>query len=323
MRAPPSRSSLATAYRGVAMGLNYQSESVRSPAVDLQLVARPVFETDFINDESRVGRTSRAPDTSEAIAAWGRSTSPARLPTQAPLAARPRAEEFLDVFSHEVRNALAAIHNAAHLLRMQRAENSVALKAGMLIERQVGRMRRLIDDLSDITRVRSDELSLKCERVDLCAVVRNAIDTLELDISARRHRLAVSLPHEPVWLQADAGRLEQVLVNLLSNAAKYTDPGGKVCLSMHQTGEHAIVCVRDSGIGIAADVLPQVFKLYMQAEPASRRAEAGLGIGLALVRSLVELHGGTVTAASGGLGHGSAFTVCLPLAAGNCAATRL
>jgi signal transduction histidine kinase len=301
------------------MALNYQSVAVRNPAVDLHLVARPVFDTDFINDASEVSRASRAPDTSESIAACRRLISPARR-TEALLAARPRAEEFLDVFSHEVRNALAAIHNAAHLLRMQRAENAVALKAGMLIERQVGRMRRLIDDLSDITRVRSDELSLKCERVDLCVVVRNAIDTLELDISARCHRLAVSLPHEPVWLQADAGRLEQVLVNLLSNAAKYTDPGGKVCLSMHQTDEHAIVCVRDSGIGIAADILPQVFKLYMQAEPASRRAEAGLGIGLALVRSLVELHGGTVTAASGGLGHGSAFTVCLPLAAGNCAA---
>jgi signal transduction histidine kinase len=316
---PPSRSSLATAYRGWTMALNYQSVAVRNPAVDLQLVARPVFETDFLNDASEVSRASRAPDTSESIAACSRLISPARR-TEALRAARPRAEEFLDVFSHEVRNSLAAIYNAAHLLRMQRAENAVALKAGMLIERQVGRMRRLIDDLSDITRVCSDELSLKCERIDLCVVARNAIDTLELDISARSHRLAVSLPHEPVWLQADAGRLEQVLVNLLSNAAKYTDPGGRVWLSMQQTGEHAIVCVRDSGIGIAADILPQVFKLYMQAEPASRRAEAGLGIGLALVRSLVELHGGTVTAASGGLGHGSAFTVCLPLAAGNCAA---
>jgi signal transduction histidine kinase len=305
------------------MALNYQSESVRSPAVDLQLVARPLFESDFINDESGVSRAGRASDTSGSITACVRSTSRAQLRTGAPVAARPRAEKFLDVFSHEVRNALAAIHNAAHLLRMQRAENSVALKSGMLIERQVGRMRRLIDDLSDQTRVRSDELSLKCERVDLCVVARNAIDTLELDIIARSHRLAVSLPHEPVWLQADAGRLEQVLVNLLSNAAKYTDPGGKVCLSLQQTGAQAIVCVRDSGIGIAADVLPQVFKLYMQAEPASRRAEAGLGIGLALVRSLVELHGGTVTAASGGLGHGSAFTVYLPLAGSDCSATRL
>src|ERR1700720_4470922 len=136
------------------MALNYQSESVRSPAVDLQLVARPLFESDFINDESGVSRAGRASDTGGSVTACVRSTSLAQLRTGAPFAARPRAEEFLDVFSHEVRNALAAIHNAAHLLRMQRAENSVALKAGMLIERQVGRMRRLIDDLSDQTRVR-------------------------------------------------------------------------------------------------------------------------------------------------------------------------
>ena len=283
--------------------------------MDLALVPGRLFAADVISHDSESSRASINIGTSHSIAARRRLDSQEQPRTPELFTPpRQRGEEFLAVFSHEARSALAAIRNAAHVLRMQRAENSVALKTGMLIERQVGRMTRLIDDLTDITRARSDELSLKCERVDLCVVVQRAVDTLELDISARRHRLSVSLPPTPLWLQADAGRLEQVVVNLLGNAAKYTDPGGKVCVSLHQRGEQAIVCVRDSGIGIAPDVLPRVFDLYMQAAPASRRSEAGLGIGLALVRSLVELHGGRVSVASMGLGHGSVFTVCLPVA---------
>lgn len=228
--------------------------------------------------------------------------------------AKPLSDPVVAEFSHEVRSALGAIYSAAHLLRMQRSETAIAMKAGMLIERQVLRMRRLVDDLLDITRVRSDALCLQYERVDLRGIVKHAVETLALDMSARNHRLAISLPAAPVWLLADAGRLEQVLVNLLGNAAKYTDPGGDVALSVHQSGAQAILCVRDSGIGIAPEVLPRVFDLYMQADPAARHAEAGLGIGLALVRSLVELHGGEVTATSAGLGHGTQFRVRLPLA---------
>ncbi|HEY5102018.1 MAG TPA: HAMP domain-containing sensor histidine kinase [Steroidobacteraceae bacterium] len=229
--------------------------------------------------------------------------------------ARERSDDFLALFSHETRSALAAIRNAANLLRMQRGENSVALRAGTLIERQVDRLTRLVDDVTDISRAHSNELSLKCERIDLCVVVRHALDTLAVDISARRHQVLLSLPTAPLWLQGDAGRIEQVLVNILSNAAKYTDPGGKLGVSLHQTAEQATVSVRDSGIGIAADLLPRVFDLYMQADPGSHRAESGLGIGLALVRSLVELHGGRVTATSAGIGQGSAFFVYLPIAA--------
>jgi signal transduction histidine kinase len=234
--------------------------------------------------------------------------------TPAPFATQPPSDAVVAEFSHEVRSALGAIYNAAHLLRMQRSETAVAMKAGMLIERQVLRMRRLVDDLLDLTRVRSDALSLQIERVDLRVIARHAVETLQLDMNARNHRLGISLPDAPVWLLADAGRLEQILVNLLGNAAKYTDPGGHVALSVQQLGAHAIVCVRDSGIGIAPDVLPRVFDLYMQADAAARHAEAGLGIGLALVRSLAELHGGEVTASSAGLGHGSCFSLRLPLA---------
>jgi signal transduction histidine kinase len=296
------------------MALNYRSDPARKPTMELVLVSGRLFGPDVISNHSENARASINLATSDAIAARPRVVPQEQLRTAEAPSARQRSDEFLAVFSHEARGALAAIRNAAHVLRMQRADNSVALKTGMLIERQVGRMTRLIDDLTDITRARSDALSLSCERVDLGVVVQRALDTLELDISARQHRLSVILPSAPLWLQADAGRLEQVLVNLLGNAAKYTDPGGKICVSLQQVGSHAIVCVRDSGIGIAPDVLPRVFDLYMQADPASRRAEAGLGIGLALVRSLVELHGGRVTAASAGIGHGSVFTVYLPVA---------
>src|SRR5665213_807082 len=252
------------------------------------------------NDTATAERRAEVPEGSCAL----------KMPT-----ARERSDDFLALFSHETRSALAAIRNAANLLRMQRGENSVALRAGTLIERQVDRLTRLVDDVTDISRAHSNELSLKCERIDLCVVVRHALDTLAVDISARRHQVLLSLPTAPLWLHGDAGRIEQVLVNILSNAAKYTDPGGKLGVSLHQTAEQATVSVRDSGIGIAADLLPRVFDLYLRADPGSHRAESGLGIGLALVRSLVELHGGRVTATSAGIGQGSAFFVYLPIAA--------
>jgi signal transduction histidine kinase len=295
--------------------MNYRFELPRGSAVSGEPPALRLFEPGFTDEvvdlkRPRVGLGSNT----DYIRACRRSATQSRLRAPDPIPAKPRDDEFLAVFSHEVRSALAAIHNAAHLLRMQHAETPIALKARMLIERQVSRMTRLVADLCDITRARSAALSLKCERVDLRTVVKHALDTLELDMCARNHRLALSIPDAPVWLQADAGRLEQVLVNLLSNAAKYTDPGGEVTLAVHQQGTQAIIRIRDNGIGIAPEVLPRVFDLYMQADPASRRVEEGLGIGLALVRTLVELHGGEVTAASAGLGRGSEFCVYLPVA---------
>jgi signal transduction histidine kinase len=286
---------------------------VRDPPGLGQARLRP-FEPEFSGEVIDVTRPRGTLGIStHYIEACRRSIAKSRLAPE-PVLAQSRNDEFLAVFSHEVRSALSAIHNAAHLLRMQHAETPIALKARMLIERQVSRMTRLVADLCDITRVRSDSPSLQRERVDLCVIAKHALDTLELDMSARNHRLTISIPAAPVWLDGDAGRLEQVVVNLLSNAAKYTDPGGEVTLTIYQTGAQAIICVRDTGIGIAPNMLPRVFDLYVQADPGSRRVEAGLGIGLALVRNLVELHGGQVTAASAGLGHGSEFCVRLPTA---------
>jgi len=221
--------------------------------------------------------------------------------------------EFMTVLSHELRNSLGAIRSATHVLRMETSAGPAAVKARALIERQVGQMTRLVEDLLDVSRVRSGHLRLQRERIDLCAVAAHATQTVEFAMQQRNHRMSTAFPGAPVWLRADPNRLEQVLVNLLINAAKYTEPGGEVELSVEQGEDKATVRIRDTGIGIAPEVLPHVFDLFVQADPSSRRPDAGLGIGLALVRSLVECHGGRVMAASAGLRHGSEFTVCLPI----------
>jgi signal transduction histidine kinase len=226
-----------------------------------------------------------------------------------------RNNEFLTVFSHELRNSLGAISSAAHVLRIEIPAGSAAEQARLLIERQVGQMARLIEDLLDVSRVRSGQMTLRCERVDLCAVAAHAAQTVEFTMQQRNHQLTTSFPNAPVWLHADPVRIEQIFVNLLLNAAKYTDSGGHVDLAVEQKEGEAVVRIGDTGIGIDPDVLPHVFDLFVQANPSSRRADAGLGIGLALVRGLVERHGGCVTAASAGLGHGSEFTVRLPVPA--------
>jgi signal transduction histidine kinase len=223
-------------------------------------------------------------------------------------------DEFMTVFSHELRNSLCAIRFAVGILRMETSARPAALKARLLIERQVAQMTRVVEDLLDVSRVRRGQLTIQGERVDLCAVAAHAAQTVEFTMQERNHSLSTSLPEAPLWLQADPVRLEQVLVNLLLNAAKYTLPGGHIHLSAERQGSDAVIRVRDSGIGIDPYVLPRVFDLFVQANPSPHR-EAGLGIGLALVRSLVEQHGGRVTAASAGLGHGSEFTVRLPLPA--------
>jgi signal transduction histidine kinase len=181
-----------------------------------------------------------------------------------------------------------------------------------LIERQVRRMTQLVEDLSDVSRITHGRLHLQRERIDLRVVVSNAIETLEADINERNHRLATALPDAPVWLQADPWRLEQAFVNLLSNASRYTHSGGELAVGVHTQEGQAVVRIRDSGIGIAPDALPHIFDLFRQADDAAQRSRSGLGIGLALVRNFVGLHGGSVTAASAGIGQGSEFTVRLP-----------
>ena len=239
----------------------------------------------------------------------------ARLRIEDLITADRRKDEFLAVLCHELRSPLASIQNAIGILR-SRTGDDLALQRRMhaLIERQVCQMTLLAVGLLDVSRITCGRLRLKRERVDLCVVVRDAIETLEADLNQRNHRIAATWPDAPVWLHADASRLGQVFVNLLANASKYTDAGGELALSVHTHGGHAVVCVRDSGIGIAHDVLPHIFDLFVQADDAAPRSKSGLGIGLALVRMLTELHGGNVNASSAGLGQGSEFTVRLPQA---------
>jgi signal transduction histidine kinase len=174
-------------------------------------------------------------------------------------------------------------------------------------------MTQLVDDLLDVSRIANGHLRLNRQRIDLCVVVRDAIETLESEIRERNHLLSILLPEEPVWMQGDTDRLEQVFVNLLANAARYTDEGGELAIRASTQGSQVVVRVRDTGIGIESHVLPRIFDLFKQADEGALRSKTGLGIGLALVRSLVVLHGGSVTAASAGPGQGSEFTVRLPL----------
>ncbi len=224
-------------------------------------------------------------------------------------------EEFIAVFSHELRNSLGAIRSAGEILRMETSAGPAAVRARLVIERQVGLMTRLTEDLLETSRIQRGQLRLQLERIDLRTAVNQSLQAVEYTMRERNHRLTASIPDAPLWLQADCSRLEQVFVNLLLNAAKYTDAGGEVGLSVEREAGEAIVRIRDTGIGIAPEVLPNVFDLFVQANSSGLGADAGLGIGLALVRTLVESHGGRVTVVSAGLRKGSEFTVRLPMPA--------
>jgi PAS domain S-box-containing protein len=224
-----------------------------------------------------------------------------------------RKDEFLAMLAHELRNPMAPIRNALFVLRMPAADTAVQAQARDLIERQVLHMVRLVDDLLDVSRIMRGKIGIHRERVDLAAVVARAVETAQPHLEGQRHRLTVALLEAPLALDADPIRLAQVIANLLNNAAKYTPPGGQVTLSAEDQGREVVLRVRDTGIGIAPELLPRVFDLFTQADQSLARSHGGLGIGLTLVRRLVELHGGTVEAHSEGRGQGSEFVVRLPL----------
>ncbi len=225
-----------------------------------------------------------------------------------------RKDEFLATLAHELRNPLAPIRNGLQILQMAGGDPSILDEARTLMERQVAHMVRLIDDLLDVSRITRDRLELRRERVDLANVIGAAVETSRPLIEASRHRLAVALPPGPIPVDADPTRLAQVFANLLNNAAKYTEPGGQIVLEAELRGDEVIATVRDDGVGIPPELLPRVFDLFMQVDRSLERSQGGLGIGLTLVRRLVEMHGGSIEARSDGRGRGSAFVVRLPLA---------
>jgi signal transduction histidine kinase len=212
------------------------------------------------------------------------------------------------VICHELQNSLAVVRGAARLLKSPTATGQVDT-ARSLIERQVEQMSRHIGDLLDPQRRIGRSVQLNCSHVDLREIARNAISAIGPEMTLRRHRLAVTLPEMPIWAHVDGARLEQALANLLINAAKYTPDGGDVALTMERVGARVLVRVRDSGVGIEPAMLLRIFGMFMQIERAQDASETGSGIGLAVVKSLVELHGGVVTAASAGAGSGSEFTI--------------
>jgi signal transduction histidine kinase/CheY-like chemotaxis protein len=224
-----------------------------------------------------------------------------------------KKDEFLAMLAHELRNPLAPINMAASILKLPAVGKDQAYKASEIIERQVKHMSSLLDDLLDVSRVTRRLIVLEQDVIDLKDTISDALEQTRPLIEAKGHRLTVDMPSYPVTVEGDRTRLVQIVANLLNNAAKYTPAQGKIRLRMHVVNKDVELSIQDNGIGIEEPLLPQVFELFTQAERTSDRTQGGLGLGLALVKSLVELHGGTVEAVSEGLGKGSEFIVRLPL----------
>ena len=224
-----------------------------------------------------------------------------------------RKDEFLASMAHELRNPLAPMRNALEIMRLAGPNPNSVERGRAMIERQLNHLVRLIDDLLDISRISRGKIRLRIETVELGKVVQAAVEMSRPLIDAANHHLRVSVPAEPVLIYGDPTRLSQILLNLLNNAAKYTDPEGEISLTATIDGEDVVLCVRDNGIGIPADILPHIFEMFTQAGRSEERSQGGLGIGLSLVQGLVHLHGGKVQAGSEGSGKGSEFVVRLPL----------
>lgn len=220
-----------------------------------------------------------------------------------------RKDEFLAMLAHELRNPLAPIRSGLDLLAMGGVERDTVA----LMQEQLSHVVRLVDDLLDMARIMQGKIPLHKETVPLHLVVQRSLDSVAPLVEAQHHELTISLPPSPLWLEADPVRLAQIMTNLLNNAVKYTPNGGHIWLTVRQEGEQVVISVRDSGIGIDAELLPRVFDLFTQAHRSLDRSQGGLGVGLTLVRNLVEMHGGTVEAHSEGQGKGSEFIVRLPV----------
>ena len=224
-----------------------------------------------------------------------------------------RKDEFLAMLAHELRNPVAAIRSAVQLTDRHGDEQQIGWSMAV-INRQIEHLARLIDDLLDVSRITRGKIELRRETVDVSSILKSAVATVQPFIERRKHELAVSVEPGTSWLEADPTRLEQIVVNLLMNAGKYTEDGGHLWLSAEREGNDIIIRVRDTGIGIPPEKLPEMFELFAQGDRSLARTEGGLGIGLTLVRSLAERHGGSVSATSAGPGKGSEFLVKLPAA---------
>ena len=245
----------------------------------------------------------------------------------AEIAERQRAEEalreadgrktqFLAMLAHELRNPLAPIRNAVEILRRSGGDEQKMKPVTEMMQRQVGQMVRLVDDLLDVSRISRGKIELRREPVELASVVYHAVEAIRPVCASMDHELTVTLPPEPTYLNADPTRLTQVVGNLLNNACKFTEKGGHIRLTVERQGTQVLVRVQDTGIGIAAEQLPRIFEMFVQADTSLERSRDGLGLGLTLVKNLVEMHDGSVVGSSAGVGQGSEFVVRLPLLSG-------
>jgi CheY-like chemotaxis protein len=219
------------------------------------------------------------------------------------------------MLGHELRNPLSPMQTALEVLDLKKNDPNAIEWARRVFGRQVGHLTRLVDDLLDVSRITSGKIALRFETLDIGHTVRDTLDAMRAQIEQREHNLTLTLSPEPLYVRADPTRIAQVITNLVANAAKYTPNGGKIDVAVERDGDFAILSVTDNGIGIAPELVPRMFDLFVQGDRALDRKEGGLGIGLTLVKRLVELHGGTVAAASGGVQQGSQFTVRLPMLA--------
>jgi two-component system CheB/CheR fusion protein len=224
-----------------------------------------------------------------------------------------RKDEFLAMLAHELRNPLAPLLNALEILKREGGNREAIEQVRSTLERQLGQLVRLVDDLLDVNRISRGKLELRRKRVELASILRQSVEACRPLAEHAKHELNILLPPEPVYLHADSARLAQVFSNLLNNACKYTQPGGRIWLTAERQGSEAVVHVKDTGLGIPSDKLAGIFEMFTQIDRSLERSQGGLGIGLTLVKRLVEMHGGSVEAHSEGQGRGSEFAVRLPL----------
>jgi PAS domain S-box-containing protein len=221
-------------------------------------------------------------------------------------------DEFLALLGHELRTPLAALHSALNVMALPEASEQDIQEVRKIAERQVQQMTRLMDDLLDTARISQGKMELRKKVIDVAEVIERAVDSCRSSVEGRQHQLTVSIPMRPLLIKGDATRMEQVVTNLLNNATKYTETGGQIRVNAEEVGTQVVIKIRDAGIGIDPEALPYIFDRFVQPVRRVDRSEGGLGLGLALVKKIVELHGGTVEASSAGVGQGSEFVVCLP-----------
>ena len=296
----------------------------------LQRQIKEVFETrrEIIDETPYIGRTGNDgyyeyilrpvlgdEGNTVQVAGSGRDITARKRAEDALKVADRRKSEFLAMLAHELRNPLAPIRSAVQILRLGDGNRENAQPMFEMMERQIAQMVRLVDDLLDVSRISHGTIELRRERVDLAAIVRQAVETVRPLFVNMNHELTITLPAEPVHVSADPARLTQVLGNLLHNACKFTERGGRIRLTIEPDGDQAVIRVEDNGVGIAAEYLAHVFDMFVQLDTSLERSRGGLGLGLTLVKTLVEMHGGSVEAHSGGVGRGTEFVVRLQMLA--------